>query len=84
MKDSNALLITAITVNSGPAKRIIEEYRARNPKGVVIMGGPHATALPGEMLQNGVDLVVGHEGEVIGDLVRELQKKMVRLEIYLV
>ncbi len=42
----------------------------------VVFGGPHPSALPEEALDNGVDIVVRHEGEkTILDLVNCLEKK---------
>jgi radical SAM superfamily enzyme YgiQ (UPF0313 family) len=70
---ADALLVTAITVNSGPAIELARVYKKLNPNGVAIMGGPHATALPEQMLEQGIDIVVRREGDGIAKLIKELQ-----------
>jgi radical SAM superfamily enzyme YgiQ (UPF0313 family) len=73
LKNADALLLTAITLNSGPALGLAEVYKRLNPQGTVIMGGPHATALSEEVLENGVDYVVRGEGDqTIVELINRL------------
>jgi len=56
--------LTAMTILARDAYLIAKNVKAINPKIVVVMGGPHATALPEEALDTGwIDFVVIGEGE---------------------
>ncbi len=65
--------ITAMTTKMGSAFRLAEISKECNSNLVVIMGGPHPTLRPEEVLRNSkaVDLVVRGEGErIISELVK--------------
>lgn len=68
--------ISFMTNQYGVAIKVSKLVKAIDSKIPVIVGGPHATALPCEMLENGgVDFVVIGEGEVtICELASELLK----------
>ena len=56
--------LTAMTIFSPSAYRVAKEVKKVNPSILTIMGGPHATALPQEALNEGaIDVVVQGEGE---------------------
>jgi radical SAM superfamily enzyme YgiQ (UPF0313 family) len=59
--------ITAMTTKMGSAFRLAEISKEYNPNLLVVMGGPHPTLKPEEVLKNSeaVDLVVRGEGEKI-------------------
>ncbi|MHA2254106.1 MAG: B12-binding domain-containing radical SAM protein [Candidatus Kariarchaeaceae archaeon] len=44
--------------------RIVEMIRESNPDAILIAGGPHATALPENVIREGFDVVVTGEGEL--------------------
>jgi anaerobic magnesium-protoporphyrin IX monomethyl ester cyclase len=52
------------SVNYGLTLELAATVRRRNPRAILIAGGPHATALPGGVAQDGFDVVVTGEGEV--------------------
>lgn len=58
--------LTLYTTNLSRAYRIIERIRELAPKTIIIVGGPHATALPEYTLQEcpQIDFLVAGEGEV--------------------
>lgn len=71
----DALLISSLTVNAHAAYEIIAELKARKPV-PVIMGGPHATAMPEECLLKGADYCCLGEGEIVlSSLIRALSQK---------
>lgn len=53
----------AITCTVNPTYEMIKRLRAEGYQGTIVMGGPHATALPEEALAAGADYVVRNEGE---------------------
>lgn len=58
--------ISATTLTYFDACKIIQKIKKRKPKMTVIIGGPHASLLPKQVLQNsGADAVVVGEGENI-------------------
>jgi len=58
------------------AKKILEVVKPQNPGIPYIIGGPHGTARPAEVIQAGFDYVVLGEGEqVILNLINALYKK---------
>jgi radical SAM superfamily enzyme YgiQ (UPF0313 family) len=44
--------------------RLVSQVRLRNPGAVLLAGGPHATALPESVSNDGFDVVVTGEGEI--------------------
>ncbi|MCX6357463.1 MAG: radical SAM protein [Candidatus Aureabacteria bacterium] len=59
---SDFLLISAITRTISQSQELGLLYKARNPKGTVIVGGAHATYHPDECLE-WADVVVSKEGD---------------------
>lgn len=55
--------ISAITPNAPGAYGIIKRIKDEDAGITVVMGGPHATFMPDEALENGADFVVRGEGE---------------------
>lgn len=56
--------ITAVTPQIGSAARLIQDIKLKWPEAMVVLGGPHATALPGETLtRTAADAIVCGEGE---------------------
>jgi radical SAM superfamily enzyme YgiQ (UPF0313 family) len=51
------------SVNYGQTRDLMKAVQARNPGALFVAGGPHATALPGAVLEDGFDLVVTGEAE---------------------
>lgn len=75
--------LVGITVNVDTAKRtykISSQYRNRGIK--VILGGIHASANPEEALQNADSVCIGEAEEIIGDVIRDLQKGFLRKKYY--
>jgi len=68
--------LVGISALTPTAPRAYEIAKIIKTKGIpVIGGGPHFTFLPEEALRNGIDFVVGYEGEkTIVELVRWLEK----------
>jgi len=65
--------IYGVTGTSANSKQIEEVfYQLRDEKGLKIIGGPHATALPNDMIELGFDTVVCGEGD---DVVRDVVSK---------
>lgn len=57
--------LTGTTPHCGLMKKIAAYLRRREPNALVVAGGPHATALPEKMIEDGVaDICVLGEGEV--------------------
>ena len=72
--EADILGITAITKSAEQALQIAKMYKEARQDGVVIMGGYHASARPGEALKEGVDIVVIGEGEkTIKELMQYLE-----------
>ncbi len=73
IKKAKLIGVSCYTNNYHEALKIL--YLAKKQKKKVIIGGPHATALPDEVLDDGFDFVVVGEGElVIGELLKALEK----------
>lgn len=72
--NSNVLGISSITRTAPQSFQLAKTYKKFNPKGIVIFGGDHTTAMPYEALENG-DIVVLREGEVS---FRELMNQLVK------
>lgn len=63
------------TVNFRVTLALADAVRVRNPRALFIAGGPHATALPEEVLAAGFDAVVTGEGETaLAAIVRAVRR----------
>lgn len=72
---SDYLLLSAITRTAPQTLELAQEYKKANPKGKVILGGPHATFLPEETIEKGADIVVRNEGDAtLVELLDALEK----------
>lgn len=72
---SDVLLISSITRTSMQSMKLADLYKAKNPYGIVIAGGPDATFRIKDWLEH-VDIVVRGEGErTIKELMEELTKE---------
>jgi radical SAM superfamily enzyme YgiQ (UPF0313 family) len=77
IKDADLVGISAITSTSTRSYKIISEIRKINPTIPIVMGGPHPTFLPDEILENGADFAVRGEGEkTILELIDALEGKI--------
>lgn len=54
---------SAISCTVNPTYEMIKKLRQKGYKGQIVVGGPHATALPNESLSCGANVVVRHEGD---------------------
>ena len=62
--EPDVLCVSSLTANTLGAYEVIKQAKAENPDLVVIMGGPHASALPEDVLtRSPADVVVIGEGE---------------------
>lgn len=62
------------TVNFSVTHALAAAVRERNPSASFLAGGPHATALPEEVLAAGFDVVVTGEGEsALAEIVRRIR-----------
>ncbi len=68
--DADVLLLSCLTSTVERGFELASVFKRRNPRSLVVMGGPHVTFLTEEALRF-ADVVVRGEGEnVIGDIVR--------------
>jgi len=76
IKDSDYLLLSSITRTHPQTSELAVRYKQINPQGIVILGGPHATYLDEECLQNdSIDIIVRREGDnTLPDLMQRLAK----------
>ncbi len=66
---------TSVTSTIRSAYRLSAMVKENKPEVVTIIGGPHATAMPDECLNEAIDFVVSGEGEeTIKDLLANLKK----------
>jgi len=71
----DAVGFTAVTPVIKSAYRIAGKIKQRHPDIITVIGGPHATAMPEECLENNIDFVVQGEGEeTITSLLASLDK----------
>jgi radical SAM superfamily enzyme YgiQ (UPF0313 family) len=77
IKDSDYLLLSSITRTHPQTLELADRYKQMNPQGTVILGGPHATYLDEECLQNdSIDIIVRREGDnTLPELMQRLTKK---------
>lgn len=61
--DYDLVGFSIISCTAKPTYTMIRRLRKAGYRGVVIVGGPHATELPEESLQAGANFVVRHEGD---------------------
>lgn len=60
---ANMILISSITSTAPRAYSLIPKIRELNSQAPILMGGPHCTFLPEEVLAKGVDYVFRHEAD---------------------
>ncbi|MBU0953649.1 MAG: B12-binding domain-containing radical SAM protein [Nanoarchaeota archaeon] len=58
------LCFTLQTIYIDDCKKIATWFKKENPIGIVVAGGPHATILPKETLEEFADIVIIGEGEI--------------------
>ncbi|MCL4378202.1 MAG: B12-binding domain-containing radical SAM protein [Actinobacteria bacterium] len=76
IKDADLVGISSITSTSTRSYKLISEIRKVTPKVPIVMGGPHPTFMPEEVLENGSDYAVRGEGEkTILELIDALEGK---------
>ena len=78
IKDSDVLGISTLSTTAPRGYEIAEHFRYLNPRGRVIIGGPHATFLPDEATQYADHVVLGEAEPVISDLVKNGGDKIVQ------
>jgi len=78
MKDSDVLGISILSTTAPRGYEIAEKFRAINPKGRIIIGGPHATFMPEEAGQYADHVVLGEAEPIICDLVENGGDKVVQ------
>jgi anaerobic magnesium-protoporphyrin IX monomethyl ester cyclase len=75
---SHSPRLVGFSVTTWTYKQVLEEAKRLKrhfPRLILVAGGPHATALPGQMLDEGFDVVVrGYGEETIVELVRNLNR----------
>lgn len=65
---------STITCTANPTYKMIRQLRQAGYEGTIVVGGPHATALPKESFDAGADVVVRHEGDVtLPELVQAIE-----------
>lgn len=75
----NVFGVTSYTKNFSAAEAVIRELRLHAPDSVIVLGGPHASAVPEQVLSNtsNVNFVIRNEGEEsLLKLLLELSKAM--------
>ncbi len=72
-EDVDLVGITALTCQAPRAYQIADEFRKRGK--TVVMGGVHATALPGEALKHVDSVVIGEAENLWEKVVRDVRKK---------
>ena len=60
------------SVNYGLTRQLATAVRKRNPQAVLEAGGPHASALPSQVIDDGFDFIVTGESEI--SLIQALEK----------
>ncbi len=66
---------SAVTPVVKSAYRIAQKIKNKNRDIITVIGGPHATAIPDEGLENNIDFVIKGEGEeTVVDLFKNIQK----------
>jgi len=67
--------VSAFSANRRPSARLVRLAKKLRPETVIVAGGPHATALPGELLRRWKQLdavLMGEAEQAFGDLCRML------------
>ncbi|MDI6740605.1 MAG: cobalamin-dependent protein, partial [Candidatus Edwardsbacteria bacterium] len=74
--DADIIGLSYYTPVAASALRLADRIKKEHPQKVVLLGGPHATALPHEgILRSAADLVVYGEGEVtLTEIVKLLEQ----------
>lgn len=76
IRDVDFVGISSSTALFGRAVEVLKAIKKKNPELPVVLGGPHATALPEETLEAGFDFAVVGEGELtVLALAKVLEKK---------
>ena len=57
--------LTSYTVHVNVVRKITEQIKKWNPDTLVVVGGHHATVVPGDFLSPSIDLIVAGEGVFI-------------------
>ncbi|MFQ6067295.1 MAG: B12-binding domain-containing radical SAM protein [bacterium] len=70
--DADLIGLTFLTTDAYRAYRIADEFRKRGK--FVVMGGPHASVLPGEVIRHADSVVIGEAEPVWKDLLQDFQK----------
>lgn len=75
VKENDVLGLTATTMTIAESMKLIKKAKRINPNIKIIMGGPHPTCQPKEVLEiGGADFVVYGEGEItIVDLLKNME-----------
>ena len=80
IKNADVLGISLLTTTAPRGYEIAQNYRAANPKGRVIIGGPHATFMAEEAAQYADNVVTGEGETVIAELVKNGGDRIVKGE----
>jgi len=67
--DADVLALSILTPTATRGYELARMYRARNPKGRIIIGGIHASLLPDEALEYADTVVTGEAENIISDIV---------------
>jgi radical SAM superfamily enzyme YgiQ (UPF0313 family) len=78
IKNSDVLGISILTTTAPRGYEIAKRFRTLNPRGRIIIGGPHATFLPEEAGQYADHVVLGEGESVICDLVKNGGDKIIQ------
>ena len=63
LMDYDLVGFSAISCTINPTCKMIKKLRAKGYKGKIVVGGPHTTVSPEELLFEGANVVVRHEGD---------------------
>lgn len=67
--------ITSYTVHVNPVRKLFEQVKRWNPEVLTVVGGHHATVVPGDFLSSSIDLVVSGDGiSAFEEIVRRCEK----------
>lgn len=67
--------LTSYTVHVNTVKRLCQQIKAHNPETVTVVGGHHATVMPGDFATPFIDAIVAGEGVLaFREVIRRLEK----------
>jgi radical SAM superfamily enzyme YgiQ (UPF0313 family) len=67
--------LTAYTVHVNTVKRLCQQIKELNPEIVTVVGGHHATVMPGDFSTPGIDIIIAGEGVFpFREVIRRLEK----------